>query len=53
VRKHWLAVVMLALFAQIDRTYAIERATHARTHARTRGRDREGRLLSDAHSLAR
>jgi hypothetical protein len=40
---------MLALFAQMDRTYAIERATHART----RGRDREGRLLSDAHSLAR
>ena len=33
-----LAVVMLALFAQMERTYAIERAAHARAVAKTKGR---------------
>src|SRR5512135_527296 len=33
-----LAVVMLALFAQMERTYAIERAAHARAVAAAKGR---------------
>jgi DNA invertase Pin-like site-specific DNA recombinase len=33
-----LAVVMLALFGQMERTYAIERAAHARAVATARGR---------------
>jgi DNA invertase Pin-like site-specific DNA recombinase len=33
-----LAVVMLALFGQMERTYAIERAAHARTVATAKGR---------------
>jgi DNA invertase Pin-like site-specific DNA recombinase len=33
-----LAVVLLALFAQMERTYAIERAAHARTVAAANGR---------------
>lgn len=37
-----LAVVMLALFGQMERTYAIERAAHARAVAATAGR-RTGR----------
>ncbi|MGP9504002.1 recombinase family protein [Specibacter sp. AOP5-B1-6] len=37
-----LAVVMLALFGQMERTYAVERAAHARTVAAAAGR-RTGR----------
>lgn len=37
-----LAVVMLALFGQMERTYAVERAAHARAVAATAGR-RTGR----------
>ena len=37
-----LAVVMLALFGQMERTYTIERAAHARTVATAKGR-RAGR----------
>ena len=33
-----LAVVLLALFAQMERTYAIERAAHARAVATAKGR---------------
>ena len=33
-----LAVVMLALFGQMERTYAVERAAHARTVAASAGR---------------
>lgn len=33
-----LAVVMLALFGQMERTYAIERAAHARTVANSKGK---------------
>jgi DNA invertase Pin-like site-specific DNA recombinase len=33
-----LAVVLLALFAQMERTYALERAAHARSVAATKGR---------------
>ena len=33
-----LAVVLLALFAQMERTYAIERAAHARAVAAAKGR---------------
>jgi DNA invertase Pin-like site-specific DNA recombinase len=33
-----LAVVLLAMFAQMERTYAIERAAHARAVATTKGR---------------
>ena len=33
-----LAVVMLALFGQMERTYAIERAAHARAVAVSKGR---------------
>lgn len=33
-----LAVVMLALFGQMERTYAIERAAHARTVATSKGK---------------
>lgn len=47
-----LAVVLLALFAQMERTYAIERAAHARAVATAKGR-RVGRpVLVDAHKLA-
>jgi DNA invertase Pin-like site-specific DNA recombinase len=37
-----LAVVMLALFGQMERTYAVERATHARAVATSKGK-RTGR----------
>lgn len=33
-----LAMIMLALFAEMERTYAAERATHARTVAAAHGR---------------
>jgi hypothetical protein len=47
-----LAVVLLALFAQMERTYAIERAAHARAVATAKGR-RTGRPISvDADKLA-
>lgn len=47
-----LAVVMLALFAQMERTYAMERAAHARAVATAKGR-RIGRpVLVDKHKLA-
>ncbi|MDQ6807721.1 MAG: recombinase family protein, partial [Actinomycetota bacterium] len=46
-----LAVVLLALFGQMERTYAIERAAHARAVATTKGR-RIGRpVLVDAGRL--
>ena len=40
-----LAVVLLALFAQMERTYAIERAAHARAVATAKGR-RVGRPVT-------
>lgn len=40
-----LAVVLLALFAQMERTYAIERAAHARAVASAKGR-RVGRPVT-------
>jgi hypothetical protein len=47
-----LAVVLLALFAQMERTYAIERAAHARAVVTAKGR-RTGRPISvDADKLA-
>jgi hypothetical protein len=47
-----LAVVLLALFGQMERTYAIERAAHARAVATAKGR-RVGRPVTvDAHKLA-
>lgn len=47
-----LAVVLLALFAQMERTYAMERAAHARAVATAKGR-RVGRpVLVDADQLA-
>jgi DNA invertase Pin-like site-specific DNA recombinase len=46
-----LAVVLLALFGQMERTYAIERAAHARAVATAKGR-RIGRpVLVDADKL--
>jgi DNA invertase Pin-like site-specific DNA recombinase len=46
-----LAVVLLALFAQMERTYAIERAAHARAVATAKGR-RVGRpVLVDPAKL--
>jgi DNA invertase Pin-like site-specific DNA recombinase len=46
-----LAVVLLALFAQMERTYAIERAAHARGVAAAKGR-RVGRpVLVDQAKL--
>ena len=47
-----LAVVLLALFAQMERTYAMERAAHARAVATAKGR-RTGRpVLVDPDKLA-
>lgn len=47
-----LAVVLLALFGQMERTYAIERAAHARTVATAKGR-RIGRpVLVDSDKVA-
>ncbi len=47
-----LAVVLLALFAQLERTYMLERAAHARAVATTKGR-RVGRpVLVDSAKIA-
>lgn len=47
-----LAVVMLALFGQMERTYAIERAAHARAVATSKGK-RVGRpSVVDPNKLA-
>ncbi len=47
-----LAVVLLALFAQMERTYTVERAAHARAVATSKGR-RVGRpTVVDADRLA-
>jgi DNA invertase Pin-like site-specific DNA recombinase len=47
-----LAVVLLALFAQMERTYTVERAAHARAVATAKGR-RIGRpVVVDADQLA-
>lgn len=47
-----LAVVLLALFAQMERTYTLERAAHARAVATSKGR-RVGRpVVVDASKLA-
>ena len=47
-----LAVVLLALFGQMERTYTLERATHARAVATAKGR-RIGRPpVVDADKLA-
>ncbi|MDO9443667.1 MAG: recombinase family protein [Beijerinckiaceae bacterium] len=47
-----LAVVILALFAQMERTYSLERAAHARAVATAKGR-RVGRPVTvDADKLA-
>jgi DNA invertase Pin-like site-specific DNA recombinase len=47
-----LAVVLLALFAQMERTYTLERAAHARAVATAKGR-RVGRpVLIDPNKLA-
>lgn len=45
-----LAVELLALFAQMDRTYALERAAHARSVATVKGR-RPGRpsVVTESH----
>lgn len=47
-----LAVVLLALFAQMERTYSLERAAHARAVATAKGR-RVGRPVTvDSNKLA-
>ncbi len=47
-----LAVVLLALFAQMERTYTVERAAHARSVATAKGR-RVGRpVLADPDKIA-
>ena len=47
-----LAVVLLALFGQMERTYTLERAAHARAVATAKGR-RIGRpSVVDPHKLA-
>lgn len=47
-----LAVVLLALFGQMERTYAMERAAHARAVATSKGR-RIGRpVVATATSLS-
>jgi DNA invertase Pin-like site-specific DNA recombinase len=47
-----LAVVLLALFGQMERTYSLERAAHARAVATSKGR-RTGRpVILDPHKLA-
>lgn len=47
-----LAVVMLALFAQMERTYTVERAAHARAVATAKGRQVGRPVLVDANKLA-
>jgi DNA invertase Pin-like site-specific DNA recombinase len=46
-----LAVVLLALFAQIERTYTIERAAHARAVAAAKGRRVGPPVLVDAAKI--
>jgi DNA invertase Pin-like site-specific DNA recombinase len=47
-----LAVVLLALFGQMERTYSLERTAHARAVATSKGR-RTGRpVIVDPHKLA-
>jgi DNA invertase Pin-like site-specific DNA recombinase len=47
-----LAVVLLALFAQMERTYALERAAHARSVAVAKGRPVGRPSVVDADRLA-
>ncbi len=47
-----LAVVLLALFAQMERTYALERAAHARSVAAAKGRPVGRPSVVDADRLA-
>jgi len=47
-----LAVVLLALFAQMERTYSLERAAHARAVAETKGRPAGRPVAVDRHRLA-
>jgi DNA invertase Pin-like site-specific DNA recombinase len=47
-----LAVVMLALFGQMERTYAIERAAHARAVATAKGRRIDRPSVVDPTKLA-
>lgn len=47
-----LAVVLLALFAQMERTYSLERAAHARAVAETKGRPAGRPSTVDPHRLA-
>ena len=47
-----LAVVLLALFAQMERTYSLERAAHARAVAQTKGRPAGRPVTVDAHRVA-
>jgi DNA invertase Pin-like site-specific DNA recombinase len=46
-----LAVVLLALFAQMERTYTMERAAHARAVAAAKGRRVDRPVLVDAAKL--
>lgn len=48
-----LAVIILALFAQMERTYALERAAHAGAVATAKGRRVGGRLRSTPPSSTR
>ena len=47
-----LAVVLLALFAQMERTYSLERAAHARAAAEAKGRPAGRPVSVDPHRLA-
>ncbi len=47
-----LAVVLLALFAQMERTYSLERAAHARAVAEAKGRPAGRPVSVDPHRLA-
>ena len=47
-----LAVVLLALFGQMERTYALERAAHARSVAQSKGRPVGRPTVVDADQLA-
>ncbi|MCD2191690.1 recombinase family protein [Actinomycetospora soli] len=47
-----LAVVLLALFAQMERTYSLERAAHARAVAELKGRPAGRPVSVDPHRLA-
>ena len=46
-----LAVVLLALFAQMERTYTLERAAHARSVATAKGRRLGRPTVIDAEQL--